>query len=1115
MPITSEKPTQDAPASLETQYCFVPNEDGSFNSASKNNTFTGSLSTKFDKDWIIIELQAGKEYTFTLRGDGTGNGTLEDPILMILDSKGGHISTHDDIDGEEGDLDSRLKIKPDEDGKFYLSVSAYTGNPGQTNAGNYTLTVVERLVGPADVKGTDAAEKLVGTGAGELIDAAGGNDVIDAGAGDDEIDAGDGNDLITGGPGADTIDGGKGTDTVSYKYSAEEPGPGEMITINLHGNLARGGDAEGDSLENIANVIGARYAENMLTGDRGDNRLEGGAFNDMLVGDRGEDTLLGGDGDDELDGGDGDDTLEGGPGADELTGGDGNDMASYAGSTMMGVTVRLHTSQAMGGHAEGDTWGDVVTVEYDNPDPEAEDEDKVLEETVPDIVNLTGSPKNDTLAGDSRHNDIWGGGGNDTIYGGPGGGDDNLWGQGGDDAIFGGIGVDVLDGGRGDDELLGGPGADTVYGGYGSDMIYADVGTDGSVIDTINGWVKDEDPDATGDQSTRAMEMAKDRLSVDTVSFEKVKKLDVTATLGTNITNVENMIGSDQDDALTGNGEDNVIDGGDGGDTLRGGDPAAGSLPTGSIGDTVTYARSDRGVTVDLSQTETGDRASGGHAQGDDIDGFENVTGSAHDDTLEGDTTVNILKGLAGDDEIVGRDGGDTIEGGAGADELDGDNARVTGQTRSADDTLSYEGSDAGVSVNLATVTVSGGHADGDEIVVERGVDHDNNAETDEVDVSTFEHVIGSMHNDRLTGDHRMNTLNGGDGDDTLRGNAEVDTLIGGPGADVLDGGSSLSVGADTETKDDDIQHIDIASYSGARAGVIVDLNARKGTGGDAMGDTYRNIERYDGSDNDDEFIASKDVDIINAGTHAMDNEAKGANAPDGDTISYEESETGVTINLASDQSADLSTAIASANADDGNNENFAEGDIITGFENVTGSEFKDMLTAVAEGSILEGLGGNDTLTGAAGSDTLMGGKGRDTLSGLGGADRLVGGAGDDIMTGGTGDKDVFVFSPRDGAGVDVIKDFEFDLTSTYDQIDLTAFGIQDVKDLVESISMHDSDVRIDLTGFGGGIIILEGAVTVDNLDTTQDNTTTDGINEAEDGVIQALSTGESGLFII
>ena len=144
-------------------------------------------------------------------------------------------------------------------------------------------------------------------------------------------------------------------------------------------------------------------------------------------------------------------------GADELTGGGGDDTASYA-SSMMGVTVRLHARQAMGGDAEGDTWGDTVTVQYDNPDPEADPEDAVLEETVPDIVHLTGSAMADILAGDSRANTIKGGGGDDKLYGGPGGGDDTLQGGAGNDMLFGGIGTDTLSGGAGDDMLNGGAG---------------------------------------------------------------------------------------------------------------------------------------------------------------------------------------------------------------------------------------------------------------------------------------------------------------------------------------------------------------------------------------------------------------------------------------------------------------------------------------------------------------------------------------------------------------------------------------------------------------------------------------------------------------------------------
>ena len=81
---------------------------------------------------------------------------------------------------------------------------------------------------------------------------------------------------------------------------------------------------------------------------------------------------------------------------------------------------------------------------------------------------------------------------------------------------------------------------------------------------------------------------------------------------------------------------------------------------------------------------------------------------------LTGDINANNrLWGLAGDDEITGGTGADTVEGGAGADEMDGGNGNEDGETTDLMDVLSYAGSDAGVTVNLATASASGGHADG------------------------------------------------------------------------------------------------------------------------------------------------------------------------------------------------------------------------------------------------------------------------------------------------------------------------------------------------------------------------------------------------------------------
>ena len=227
---------------------------------------------------------------------------------------------------------------------------------------------------------------------------------------------------------------------------------------------------------------------------------------------------------------------------------------------------------------------------------------------------------------------------------------------------------------------------------------------------------------------------------------------------------------------------------------------------------------------------------------------------------------------MTGDDDLVGNLGADRLEGGAGADELDGGVSKTKSQDDDddgdgvdLDDTLSYASSNAGVTVNLDNARVSGGHADGDTIATVE-TDHDKDAKTDKIDVSTFENATGSMYNDTLTGNYRDNKLTGNAGDDTLKGGAGVDTLNGGPGADTLDGGSSLSGddnGATDDTSDDPQQHMDIASYAGAMAGVTVDLSTGKGTAGDADGDTLVNIERVEGSANDDTFIASAGADII------------------------------------------------------------------------------------------------------------------------------------------------------------------------------------------------------------------------------------------------------------
>jgi Ca2+-binding RTX toxin-like protein len=76
-----------------------------------------------------------------------------------------------------------------------------------------------------------------------------------------------------------------------------------------------------------------------------------------------------------------------------------------------------------------------------------------------------------------------------------------------------------------------------------------------------------------------------------------------------------------------------------------------------------------------------------------------------------------------------------------------------------------------------------------------------------------------------------------------------------------------------------------------------------------------------------------------------------------------------------------------------------ADGDTLTNIENLSGSNYSDILTGNGESNIITGRDGNDTLMGRAGADWLLGGIGNDTLNGGTGADDLNGGDGTDTAS--------------------------------------------------------------------------------------------------------------------
>jgi len=142
-------------------------------------------------------------------------------------------------------------------------------------------------------------------------------------------------------------------------------------------------------------------------------------------------------------------------------------------------------------------------------------------------------------------------------------------------------------------------------------------------------------------------------------------------------------------------------------------------------------------VTANLA-TGTG---TSGDAQGDTYAGIENVYGSQFADTLTGNAGANALAGYGGND---------ILRGGAGADALDGGNGI---------DLVSYYGTAAGVTVNLATGAGTGGDAQGDTY-------------------AGIENVTGSSGADAITGNALSNILNGGAGKDTMTGSGGADRFV-------------------------------------------------------------------------------------------------------------------------------------------------------------------------------------------------------------------------------------------------------------------------------------------------------------------------------------------------
>jgi hypothetical protein len=392
------------------------------------------------------------------------------------------------------------------------------------------------------------------------------------------------------------------------------------------------------------------------------------------------------------------------------------------------------------------------------------------------------------------------------------------------------------------------------------------------------------------------------------------------------ISNVRNLIGSANSDTLIGDAADNVIDGGLGGNDV---------LDGGGGNNTVSFASAGSGGTISLalqgvSQTYAGERQI-------TINHFENVIGSAHDDTIMGDSGANVLNGgggvntvsyasagsavtvslaLQGQAQSTGGGGTDTLTnfqnltGSAFSDHLTGDahDNVIDGGTGGNDvldgaggvNTVSFASALSGVTVSLA---------------VQGSAQNTVGAGSDTL--TNFQNLTGSTHADHLTGDSGNNVIDGGGADN---------------GVDVLDGGGGVNT----------------VSFGSAGFDVTVSL-ALQGQTQDTLGAGrlfLTNFQNLTGG-------AGNDVLEGDAGNNVIDG-GGGYNS-----VSYAHATSGVHVSLALQGQAQNTVGAGS--------------DTLLNIEAVTGSNFADVLEGGGQdGRTMYGYPIISRLTGGLGADTFV-----------------------------------------------------------------------------------------------------------------------------------------------
>lgn len=770
-------------------------------------TFTSSTTITLDNNLEYLNASDTTGSNLNLRGNDKNNYIIGNNMANSIEGgvgndtlDGGTASTNDILVGGVGDDVYRIDDLTD------TIVEDASGGKNDVIESSVTLS----LMGYANIENA----KLLGSGNENLTGSNAANQLV-GNAGNNQLSGGEGLDTLSGGDGNDIyfinlalVGSSNATATVKLEDTVIEKANQGIDEIDLIGDFSQLTKVStlvlGDNIEVLRldsassnttklNAIG-NTLNNQLIGNSVANKLDGGAGNDTLFGNDGSDTLVGGLGHDVMNGQNGDDVTDGGDGNDSLFGGDGNDQ-------------------------------------------------------------LLGGIGNDFLQGGLDA---------DTLVGGDG-----------SDELLGEEGNDNLTGGAGNDFLTGGDGADTLAGGAGNDAYYVQLSQSGNDAVVLEDVVNEASN--AGNDTLVLLLKANTTISLSApVMFtlgNTFENIDIRALVDVSL----NVNGNEASNQIVANNVDNIVDGAEGHDTLygmAGKDTVLGGIGNdnlnGNEGDDTLFG----GAGSDTLDGDDGqDTLEGGLGDDtymldnpDDLNdqiiesdkaGTDTVVTSFNYTLVDANTTTGIYlenltligdKGLSGtgnnlNNVITGTDHNDTLDGAEAADKLIGGNgddtyivdliqtgtkpanfrvaledtitelANTASNKATGNDTLQLRGdfSDiANVTVltlannlenldasqtastrlnltgNAADNVLTGNFAD-NQILGLAGADQlFGNAGQDMLD--------GGLANDTLDGGEGNDQLLGGVGDDNLLGQTGNDTLIGGAGNDELSGGAGHDV---------------------------------------------------------------------------------------------------------------------------------------------------------------------------------------------------------------------------------------------------------------------------------------------------------------------------------